>query len=171
MEGLMLIGSRHRNWVPLTALVIVLPALAAFALDRAASAGSSSGKDIKFTDAPSQAAKFIGYQRSITLTSEQKILRDRALSGIAAPCCEKFSAATCCCPCNLAKSIWGLSNYVIVERKGAEKEIQKSVRGWLTFINSKGFSGDACDAAGGCGRAFSQDGCGGMDEKNLIAAR
>jgi hypothetical protein len=166
----MSIGLRHRARVLLTALIVVSPALASIALDRAASAGSSS-RDFKFTDAASQAAEFIGYQRSITLTSEQKILRDRALSEIAAPCCEEFSAATCCCPCNLAKSIWGLSNLVIVERKAGMKEIQKTVRGWVAFINSKGFSGGACDAVGGCARPFSHDGCGGMDEKNLTAAR
>ena len=166
----MSIGSHERATVPLTALIVVLPALAALALDSAASAGSFS-TEVKFTDVASQAAEFIGYQRSIPLTPEQKILRDRALSGVAAPCCEKFSAATCCCPCNLAKSIWGLSNYLIVERKGGLKEIQKTVRGWLGFINSKGFSGGACDAVGGCARSFSHDGCGGMDEKNLTAAR
>ena len=163
--------SRRSTWAPVTVVLFVLPMLASIALDRAASAAPTSSREVRFTDSASQAAEFIGYNRSIALNPDQKNLRDRALSALAAPCCSKFSAATCCCPCNLAKSIWGLSNYLIVERKDGEKEIQKSVRGWLAFVNSKGFSGDICDTAGGCGRAFSGNGCGGMDERNLAAAR
>ena len=151
------------------AVLFVLPAVASITLDRAASAAPAH--PVAFVDSASQTAEFIGYNRSIALNPDQKNLRDRALSALAAPCCSKFSAATCCCPCNLAKSIWGLSNYLIVERRAAEKEIQESVRAWLAFVGPKGFSGDVCDTAGGCGRTFSGNGCGGMNEKNLTAAR
>jgi hypothetical protein len=160
--------SRLLSWGSFALLLFVLPALGSIALARAA---SSSPASLSFVDAASQAAEFIGYNRTIALSAEQKNFRDRALSALAAPCCSKFSAATCCCPCNLAKSIWGLSNYLIVERKAGEKQIQKSVHDWLAFVNTKGFSGDVCDTAGGCGRTFSQNGCGGMNEKNLAAAR
>jgi hypothetical protein len=169
--GMMLTRSRRFPWAPLTAILFVLPMLASLALDRAASASQASTREVTFVDPVSQSAEFIGYNKSIALTPDQKALRDRTLSGIAAPCCDKFTAATCCCPCNLAKSIWGLTNYLIVHQNAHETQIRQSVRGWLAFINSKGFSGNACDTAGGCGRAYSRDGCGGMDEKNLVASR
>lgn len=152
----------------LAVLLAGLPIAAALALDRAA---GGAGKPIAFIDVPSQAAEFIGYSRSITLTPAQKRLRDRALGAIAAPCCSKFSAATCCCPCNLAKTVWGLTNHLIVHQGADVASIQKAARRWIRFVNPKGFSGDACNTPGGCGRAFSSDGCGGMDERNLVAAR
>ena len=163
--------SRRSTWIPVAVILLALPMAVSVALDRAASAGPASSREVAFRDSASQAAEFIGYNRTIALNPDQKNLRDHALSTLPAPCCSKFTAATCCCPCNLAKSIWGLSNYLIVERKAGEKEIQKSVRGWLAFVNARGFSGDAYDRAGGCGQTFSQDGCGGMNEKNLAAAR
>ncbi len=79
--------------------------------------------------------------------------------------------ATCCCPCNLAKSVWGLTNAMIVREGAGEAQVQSAVRGWLKFVNAQGFTGDVCDTAGGCAREFSHDGCGGMDERNLLAAR
>jgi hypothetical protein len=152
----------------LALLIFGAPLCAALALDRAASKGNSP---IRFIDAPSQAAEFIGYNRSITLNPGQQKVRDKALSAMPAACCEKFSQATCCCPCNLAKTVWGLSNYLIVRQHATVPELQTAVRGWLAFVNPKGFSGDICDSPGGCGRSFGSNGCGGMDERNLLAAR
>jgi hypothetical protein len=164
--------SRLSTWVFLVGTLFVLPTLAALCFNGAASAApASAARKTLFFDAPSQAAEFIGYNRSIVLTSPQTKLRNRALAGVPAPCCEKFTAATCCCPCNLAKSVWGLSNYMIAREDANLPQIQNSVRGWLAFVNPKGFSGDACDTAGGCGRQFSSNGCGGMDDRNLLAAR
>ncbi|HEY6929138.1 MAG TPA: hypothetical protein VJA66_05625 [Thermoanaerobaculia bacterium] len=157
------------SWPSLALVLFLLPALASITLDRAASA--SPAQSVSFKDAASQAAEFIGYNRSIALNPDQTSLRDRALSSLAAPCCSKFSAATCCCPCNLAKSIWGLSNYLIVRQSAGEKQIQENVKRWLAFVNAQGFSGDVCDTAGGCGRTFARNGCGGMNENNLAAAR
>ena len=122
-------------------------------------------------DAASQSAEFIGYNRSIVLTAAQRRVRDKALSAIPAACCSKFSAATCCCPCNLAKSVWGLSNVMIARERATVAEVQAAARQWLTFVNGRGFTGDVCDTPGGCGRNFSNNGCGGMDERNLLAAR
>jgi hypothetical protein len=150
-------------------LVLGAPLCAALALEHAAS--GRSREPIRFFDAPSQAAEFIGYSRSITLTPAQQAIRDTALAKLSAACCDKFSQATCCCPCNLAKSVWGLSNYMIARQHATAPELQVAVRGWLQFVNPKGFSGDICDTAGGCDRTFSADGCGGMDERNLTAAR
>jgi len=150
-------------------LILGAPLCAALALEHAASSRSAAA--VRFFDAPSQAAEFIGYNRSITLTPAQQRLRDKALAAMPAACCDKFSQATCCCPCNLAKTVWGLSNYLIVRQRADAAEVQSAVRGWLKFVNSKGFTGDICDTGGGCGRTFSGDGCGGMDERDLLAAR
>jgi len=160
--------SRSRR-LSVSLLILGAPLCAALALEHAAS--SRSAAPIRFFDAPSQAAEFIGYNRSITLTPAQKTLRDKALAAMPAACCDKFSQATCCCPCNLAKTVWGLSNYLIVRQHATVPEVQASIRGWLKFVNPKGFTGDICDAPGGCRRTFSSDGCGGMDERNLLAAR
>lgn len=150
-------------------LLFGVPLAASFALDRAASLRSSG--HVKFFDAPSQAAEFIGYSRSITLTPAQQKVRGKALQAMEAPCCKRFPLATCCCPCNLAKSAWGLSNYLIARKGASAAEVRDTVGGWLAFVNPNGFSGDACDTAGGCARRFAHNGCGGMDERNLFTAR
>ena len=150
-------------------LILGVPICAALALERAAAARDSSS--IRFFDAASQSAEFIGYSRSITLTPEQKQVREKALAAMPAACCDKFSQATCCCPCNLAKTVWGLSNYMIARQNASAAEVQTAVKGWLKFVNPKGFTGDICDSPGGCGKSFSNDGCGGMDERNLLSAR
>ncbi len=156
--------------VSLILLLFLLPGLVALAFERVAGGNRDSGA-VHFFDAPSQAAEFIGYSRSIALTAEQQAVKNQVLGRIPAPCCRQYSVATCCCPCNLAKSVWGLSNFLIVKKRASAAELEKSVRGWLRFTNAKGYSGDACDTGGGCVRPFSANGCGGMDEKNLIAAR
>src|SRR6266508_6887348 len=124
----------NSHWRRLGVVVLILgaPLCAALALERAAS--RSAAAPIRFFDAPSQAAEFIGYSRSITLTPAQKTLRDKALAAMPAACCDKFSQATCCCPCNLAKTVWGLSNYLIVRQHATIPEIQTAVRGWLKFV-------------------------------------
>jgi hypothetical protein len=151
------------------ALLFGVPLAASLALDRAAS--SRASRSVKFFDAPSQAAEFIGYSRSISLTPAQKIVREKALRAMPAPCCKEFPLATCCCPCNLAKSAWGLSNYLIARKGATAGQVKEAVGGWLAFVNPNGFSGDACDSAGGCARRFAHNGCGGMDERNLLTAR
>src|SRR5215470_6804111 len=115
--------TRFSTWIWLAITLGLLPLLAALLLEGAAKAAPA--QKARFFDAPSQAAEFIGYNRSIDLSPAQKKLRERALSGIPAPCCEKFSAATCCCPCNLAKSVWGLSNYMIAREDANLPQIQK----------------------------------------------
>jgi hypothetical protein len=152
--------------VQIASLVLLfgVPLAASFALDRAAS--SRTSRSMKFFDAPSQAAEFIGYSRSVTLTPAQQKVREKS-----APCCKEFPLATCCCPCNLAKSAWGLSNYLIARKGATAADVKEAVGGWLAFVNPNGFSGDACNSAGGCARRFAHNGCGGMDERNLLTAR
>jgi hypothetical protein len=60
---------------------------------------------------------------------------------------------------------------MIVRERASVAEVQAAARQWLRFVNGRGFTGDVCDAPGGCGRNFSNNGCGGMDERNLLAAR
>ncbi|MEE8329012.1 MAG: hypothetical protein V3R54_03675 [Thermodesulfovibrionia bacterium] len=111
-------------------------------------------------------AKYIGYYKSIKLTPEQEKIKVTGLSSIPAPCCSDNSMATCCCPCNLAKSVWGLSNFLIAERGYNSAQVRQAAIDWLKFTNPDGYSGDTC-YIGGCNRAFYQNGCGGMDERKL----
>jgi hypothetical protein len=58
----------------------------------------------------------------------------------------------------------------MIARKGATAdEVKDAVRGWLAFVNPNGFSGDTCYTAGECTRRFADNGCGGTDERNLLA--
>jgi hypothetical protein len=154
--------SRRPGLVPVASFLLLfgVPLAVSFALDRAASSGAPA--PVKFFDARSQAAEFIGYSRGIELTPAQVRIRETALRAM---------AATCCCPCNLAKSSWGLANYLIARKGATADEVKVAVGGWLAFVNPNGFSGDACDTANGCARRFSHNGCGGMDEEDLLAAR
>ncbi len=152
----------------LAILLFGIPLCAALALEHAGNAGRKAAA-MRFRKVPTEAAQFVGYSKSIALTAEQQDFRDRVLAKIPAPCCKDYSMATCCCPCNLAKSVWGLSNYLIVEKNASAAELDTAVQQWLRFTNAKGYSGDVCDT-GGCDRAFSANGCGGMDERNLLAA-
>lgn len=112
---------------------------------------------------PGRAATFISYNESINLTPAQQKIMDEALSAIPAPCCAKFSIATCCCPCNLAKSAWGLSKYLIAEKQYSAPMVKKTILDWLHSSNPGGFTGDVC-FTGGCNRPFAKNGCGGMKE-------
>ena len=50
--------------------------------------------------------QLINYYNAIRLTPAQKSIMQDALLPLKAPCCDDNSMATCCCPCNLAKSVW-----------------------------------------------------------------
>ncbi len=145
------------------AALVVLSATAA-AADRVQPTGESA---VRFTDAHRQAAQFISYQKSIVLTAQQQAVMDKALSGIRAPCCSAFSIATCCCPCNLAKAVWGLSKFLIAEHHADASQVGDAVTEWLRFTNPNGYTGDAC-FTGGCKRPFDKNGCGGMDEQHVV---
>jgi hypothetical protein len=136
--------------------------------------GSQSGaktktapKPLKFYDVRVQTPEFIGYYNSIKLTAEQEKIKTDVLSTIPAPCCSEYSIATCCCPCNLAKSVWGLSNYAIAKLNYDEKKLKDAVLEWIKFTHKNGYTGDSC-SHGRCGSSFSEDGCGGMKEDNIV---
>jgi len=149
----------------LTVLILFAFVLFAAAQVSTASKGAASEK-IQFRDVRSQTVEFMGYYKSITLTKEQEQIKQTALSSIPAPCCSRFSMATCCCPCNLAKSVWGLSNYLIAKKNYDTQRLKVAVLDWMNFTNKGGYTGDAC-FQGRCGEPFKNNGCGGMKEDSV----
>ncbi len=128
---------------------------------------SAEDGEIVFTNVERQSREFMGYESSIRLTADQQAIKEEALTAIPAPCCNDNSALTCCCPCNMARTIWGLSHYLIAEQGANADAVRAKVKEWIEFINPSGFSGDAC-YTGGCGKSFSEGGCGGMNPANLV---
>jgi len=153
---------RFRRPAPLVALpsIALFPVLLAVLLAAVAMA-SSDGDPVPFTDVRRQTAELIGYESSIQLTPEQEAIKREALSALPAPCCSDNTAYTCCCPCNMSLSVWGLSHLLITEHGYNAEQVREKAREWIAFINPGGFSGDVC-YKGGCGRPFHQNGCGGM---------
>lgn len=117
--------------------------------------------------ARAQAQQFIQDWRSIELSAEEERTKVRALERIPAPCCDDNPISTCCCPCNLAKAVWGMSARLIAHEGAGADEVERQVRGWLEGINPDGWAGDAC-YEGRCDRPFHVDGCGGMDERMIF---
>lgn len=133
----------------------------------AAKAASANNEKIEFTDVREQTVQFIRYYETIQLTREQEAVKREALSSLPAACCANNSAYTCCCVCNLSRTIWGLTAYLITEQNAGVEEIRDAVRKWTKFVNPEGFSGDSC-YKGGCVRSFAKDGCGGMRASKII---
>lgn len=125
------------------------------------------GGKIVFHDPKAQAEEFIGYYHSITLTPEQEAIKKAALEPMPAACCRDSSAYTCCCPCNLSKTLWGLSNLAIAKYGASAKDVQQVAQSWMFYVNPTiGFSGDSC-YKGGCGNPAHRGGCAGMEESKL----
>ena len=139
-------------WIAMLALASVTVAFAA------------TGGEPRFTAAARQAEEFYGYSKSIVLTPEQEAIKREALSQLKAPCCDDNGLDTCCCDCNLAKTAWGLANYLIAEKHNDASRVRAKVAEWLSFVNPNGFTGDVCYRPGGCTRPISANGCGGMRE-------
>ena len=125
------------------------------------------GGKIVFNDVAKQSREFMEYDDTIALTPAQEAIKAEVLKVMPAACCSGSSAYTCCCPCNLSKTIWGLSNYAIVKHGANAAQLREAVNGWTAFTNPKGYRGNAC-YRGGCSGAFQTDGCGGMDEDQLV---
>lgn len=156
----------------LIVLSVILTGLAGALLTlsavRGEPSGSKSGGSIyTFTDVEEQTAQFHAYYRNIELTPAQAKIFEEALAPLPAPCCGDRSALTCCCPCNMAKSWWGLAKHLIAEEGRDAAEVRVAVREWFEFINPEGFSGDVC-YTGGCNRAFRDNGCGGMNDQDIV---
>ena len=121
---------------------------------------------IVFRDVEAQAREFIGYYHSIELRPEQEAIKQASLGAMPAACCSGSTAYTCCCPCNLSKTIWGLSNYAIAKHNVSADQLTTVVNDWLGFVNPDGFRGNAC-YQGGCESKATRGGCGGMKESKL----
>jgi hypothetical protein len=127
------------------------------------------------------AQTFIDRYEADTLTADQQAVVDEALATLPAPCCDDNTMATCCCPCNLAKSVWGLSGYLVAEHGYGTEEVREAALQWLHFIHGDYFvreelqargidpgewgnsHGDAC-YVGHCELPFTEGGCGGMGQ-------
>ena len=125
-----------------------------------------SGK-ITFRDPKAQAEEFVGYYHSIKLTPGQEAVKKAALEPMPAACCRDSSMDTCCCPCNLSKTIWGLTNLAISKYGANAQEVQQLAQSWTGYVNpTSGFTGDSC-YKGGCGTPAHRGGCAGMVESKL----
>ena len=122
---------------------------------------------LKFNNVKVETKKFISYYQSIKLSPAQEKIKKRALSAIPAPCCSNYPIATCCCPCNLAKSVWGLSNFLITKKDYDVGKLKEAVTAWIQYTHPNGFAGDACFQSR-CDAAFHNDGCGGMEEQKIV---
>lgn len=170
-ERLILVSDMKVKW-RIGLLIVFLAAVSGLLASGdgyASEAGREAGsvRSPVFKDVEAQTREFIRYYNEIKLTPKEQKIKERALTTIAAPCCDKYSAFTCCCVCNLSRSIWGLSNHLIRNGKYTSEELRGAVLKWIAFINPRGYSGDAC-FTGGCGRPFRFNGCGGMKEENLV---
>lgn len=158
----------RKSYLVLGAAALAVATLATFAFAGNAAEPITTVHGIELHDVAAQTVEFIGYDDSIELTPEQEAIRVEALSALPAPCCKDNTAATCCCPCNMAKSTWGLSKHLITEKDATVEEVRQAAADWQTFIQPEGgFSGDIC-YTGSCNKAFHDNGCGGMNPKNPI---
>jgi hypothetical protein len=132
--------------------------------------------------------QFIDWYNSIELSAEEQAIRDDALSPLVAPCCDEYPMSTCCCECNLSRSVWGLSAYLITEKDYGVSQVQEAASQWLHFIRPDyyvgkaleedgidpglwGFTTESTCFTGNCDRPFYTEtssshlgGCGGMEE-------
>ncbi len=100
----------------------------------------------KSLQARQEAGQFIDQYHPIRLTAQQDEVKNEPLTAIPAPRCRGYSIATCCCPCNLAKSGWGLSHFLIAEKGYSAQQVKAEVERWIGSSNPGGYSGNACYA-------------------------
>lgn len=159
--------SRKKTILMLIGVVIVTSVLAIQFAASSETSDHSATHVLKFTDVKKQTLEFMAYNKSITLTPDQERIHKAALSALPAPCCSNKTAYICCCPCNMAQAWWGLSKHLIVDMGYEEEAVRAKVGEWFRFTNPDGFTGDAC-YTGGCNRSASENGCAGMNEKQVI---
>ena len=143
------------------------PAPASAHAHQASAATAKPPASPAFTGDRAETERFIAYDKSIQLTAAQEAIRVEALTPLAAPCCKEFSAATCCCRCNMMRARDGLAKHLIANLGADAAKVRTSVTAWHQAINPDGFSGDSC-STGGCGKSFQHNGCGGMTEGHLV---
>ena len=126
----------------------------------------ATGHKHEFKGTREEAQEFMKANREISLTPAQEHVRLMALDEkdstgkpvVPAPCCADKTAATCCCECNLARTIWGLSKSLIVSGADAT-EVREAVQDWTRTLNPAGYAGDAC-YVGRCNNSLKSDACG-----------
>ena len=151
-----------RPVVRIFAVAATVVAVFVFSFAAARLTGSSAiAAEVTFTDLEKQSREFIAYEGAIELTPEQEAIKKKALEAIPAPCCDDNTAYTCCCPCNMALTIWGLAAVMITDHGADAATVQAKVEEWIEYINPDGFSGDECYTAK-CNNSFRNSGCGGM---------
>ena len=162
-------GFQLPRWFFVLCILTLVPGFGCTTTDNNSNEKATSGThEYVLGGATEEAQRFIDINRNVTLTPEQEAVRVAALSQLPAPCCSEFTAATCCCECNLTRAIWGLSKSLIVN--GADvSEVRDAVAAWTKKLNPSGYAGDAC-FKGRCKQSITEDACGGMDENNLISS-
>jgi len=98
--------------------------------------------------------QFIDWYNAIDLTSAQRALREGALRPLVAPCCDEYPMSTCCCECNLSRSVWGLSAYLITEKGYTADQLQEAILQWLHFIRPDYYVASSLEEAGKIPRVF-----------------
>lgn len=159
--------SRTTSRYAVASAIIFILAATTTGVRAAVTAQKAGGTALALREVRNRAEKYIDYWSAISLTPDQARVKAEALTAIPAPCCSDYSMLTCCCPCNLAKSAWGLSHYLIAKKGYTAPQVKGEVLRWLESINPAGFTGNAC-FKGGCGRPFSKNGCGGMDATQVV---
>ncbi len=154
---------RRLPHLPLFAVVICTGLVAGFAL-------AASEESSEFGDAQADAERYMRYYSEIELTPEQEKVKREALEALPAACCSDNSAYTCCCPCNLSRTVWGLSAHLIANEGADAATVRTAVEQWYQRVNPDGFPGNTC-YTGGCGKPFSHGGCGGMNPTRLSWAQ
>ncbi len=156
---------QDRRWITGIGTASVVAFLLGFGGAVLADAGAEA--EIRFDDVRRQTEEFVRYNREIQLTPEQLRVMQQALDALPAPCCRDRTATTCCCTCNMARSWWGLAKHLIADQGLAAREVRAKVAEWIEFIHPDGYAGDAC-YRGRCGRPFRHDGCGGMQDGEVV---
>ncbi len=146
---------------PTFAILLVLAGLAGgFAL-----AGEEEGA-LAFDGSREEVERLMAHYEAIELSAEQEALRVEALQPLSAPCCQEFSAATCCCECNLSRATWGLAKYLIATLGYGPEQVRETVQRFHAAVNPGGYPGDTC-STGGCALPMRAAGCGGMSAEQL----
>jgi hypothetical protein len=130
-------------------------------------AATKPGSTPAYTGDRAETERLLAYDKSIELTAAQEKVRLEALTPLRAPCCKEFSAATCCCRCNMMRARDGLAKHLIVNLGADAAKVRNDVTAWHEAINPDGFEGDSC-STGKCGKPFKADGCGGMVDGQLV---
>ena len=156
---------RNRSWI--LSFALVLAAVAAAAVAFAAEDSTADWLEGDFAGTRAEVEELMAYYEAIQLTEEQESLRVEALQPLPAACCNQFSAATCCCECNLSRALWGLSKFLIVEKEASAEQVRESAKAFYASVNDDAFPGNTC-MTGKCGLPFKEGGCGGMNKNHLI---